>query len=219
MMHIKYSIVAACIAIALAGVGCDSARAGQQPFAGATGGTAGVGGTGGVGGMTGGTAGVGGAGGLGGMTAGAAGFAGMGGIGGTAGVAGMTGGTAGAGGVAGVGGVGGVGGMVGQTDAIPCEVDMVVIQSCHACHGAMTAFGAPASLVTLADFQRDYVAVSTKQLKGQSFKMYELARIRLNREMGTSPMPQGPPLAADKMMALNTWLMNGAPGGAACASP
>ena len=65
---------------------------------------------------------------------------------------------------------------------------------------------------------RDYVALSPKQLKAV-FKMYELARIRLNREMGTSPMPQGPPLAADKMTALNTWLMSGAPGGAVCASP
>ena len=96
---------------------------------------------------------------------------------------------------------------------------MVVVQACQTCHGPMMFFGAPMSLVTLADFQRDYVAVSTKQLKGQPFKMYELARIRLNRELGTSPMPQGPPLAADEMTALNTWLMNGAPGGAACASP
>ena len=122
-------------------------------------------------------------------------------------------------GAGGIGGTAGTGGMVAQTDAIPCEVNKVVIQSCHNCHGAMISFGAPMSLVTLADFQRDYVAVSTKQLKGLPFKMYELARIRLNRELGTSPMPQGPPLAADRMTALNTWLMSGAPGGASCASP
>jgi hypothetical protein len=106
--------------------------------------------------------------------------------------------------------------MVVAGDAIPCDVDAIVIQHCHLCHGAMPAFGAPQALVTLADFQRDYVALTTEQLKDQPFKMYELARIRINREMGTSLMPQGPPLSADKLMTLNTWLTNGAPAGAAC---
>jgi len=198
MDRVKILVAGAWFALALAGIGCESEDKEPiilRPIAGATGGTAGVG--------------VGGTGGVGGMTGGAAGFAGMGGTGGVGGTAG----TAGAGGVA---GAAGAGGMVAQGDAIPCDVNAIVVQHCHLCHGPMVSFGAPMSLVTLADFQRDYVALTTAQLKDQPFKMYELSRIRLNREMGTSPMPQGPPLAADKLMTLNTWLMNGAPGGAAC---
>jgi hypothetical protein len=72
------------------------------------------------------------------------------------------------------------------------------------------------ALTTLADFQRDYTARSTTQLVGRTFKMYELARIRINREMGTTPMPQGVALASDEMTTLNSWLMSGAPAGTAC---
>lgn len=234
MSHAKRWVVSACIAFALAGVGCDSGASSTQSLAGAGGGTAGAGGTAGLGGASGGavggSGGAGGTGGLGGMTAGAAGFASTGGLGGAGGGPGGVGGAAGAGtagtagmagagGVAGVAGSGGAGGMVVQTDAIPCEVAMVVIEACHRCHGAMKAFGAPMSLATLADFQRDYAVVTTKQLVGRSLEMYELARIRINREMGTSPMPQGPPLTAEELTLLNTWLTNGAPGGAACPAP
>jgi len=127
--------------------------------------------------------------------------------------AGMTGGTAGTG----LAGASGVGGDVVHGNAMPCEVETVVQQQCQTCHGATPIFGAPMALTTLADFQRDYAVVSTKELMGRTFKMYDLARIRLNREMGTQPMPQGAPLAADKMTTLNTWLASGAPGGTACA--
>jgi hypothetical protein len=227
MIHVRFVIAGACVALAL-GVGCESANDEpiiEQPFAGATGGTAGVGGSGGLGdvglgGMTGGTAGVGASGGLGGTTGGAAGVS-VGGIGGAGGVGSMTDAMAGVGGVGGAGGVGGVGGaggMVEQTIGIPCEVDTVVMNACHRCHGTDLHFGAPMALVTLDDFQRDYVAVSTKPLQGWPFKMYELARIRINREMGTSLMPQGPPLSDEDKATLNTWLVNGAPEGAACAS-
>jgi hypothetical protein len=126
---------------------------------------------------------------------------------------GMTGGTAGTG----LAGASGVGGDVPHGTAMPCEVETVVQQKCQTCHGATPAFGAPMALTTVADFQRDYTAITTTQLAGQTFKMYDLARIRLNREMGTSPMPQGPPLAIDTMNTLNTWLTSGAPGGTACA--
>jgi len=100
--------------------------------------------------------------------------------------------------------------------AMPCEVDAVIQARCHTCHGAQPIGGAPMALTTLADFQRDYTARSTTQLAGRTFKMYELARIRINREMGTTPMPQGVALASDEMTTLNSWLMSGAPAGAAC---
>lgn len=159
---------------------------------------------GGSSGMTGGSAGM--SGGSAGVTGGTAGM--------TGGTAGMTGGTAGIGGTAGTAGSSGVG---GPGDAIPCEVDTVIMEACHRCHDTALMFGAPVALATLADFQRDYVALTTKELKGQNFKVYELARIRINREMGTSPMPQGPPLTAEEKALLNTWLTTGAPGGTGCA--
>jgi hypothetical protein len=54
---------------------------------------------------------------------------------------------------------------------------MVVKTGCQTCHGAMPIGGAPMSLLSLADFQRDYTAKTTKQLIGQTMKMYELARM------------------------------------------
>jgi hypothetical protein len=101
---------------------------------------------------------------------------------------------------------------------MPCAVDMVVKTGCQTCHGATPIAGAPMSLLSLADFQRDYTAKTTKQMVGQTMKMYELARIRVNREMGTTAMPQGTPLAMDAFTVLNHWLTSGAPSGTACGS-
>jgi hypothetical protein len=123
-------------------------------------------------------------------------------------------GTSGIGGNAGTSGVG----SVAHANAMPCDVATVVQTHCGTCHGATTQFGAPVSLTTLADFQRDYPVATTTQLAGRTMKMYELARIRVLREMGTLPMPQGAPLAANDLTMLSTWLGNGAPAGIACAS-
>jgi hypothetical protein len=100
--------------------------------------------------------------------------------------------------------------------AMPCDVSTVVKSSCQTCHGATPLGGAPMSLLTVADFTRDYVAKTTKPLMGQTFKMYELARIRINGEMGTTPMPQGRELAAEDKSTLNNWLTAMAPVGMAC---
>jgi hypothetical protein len=102
------------------------------------------------------------------------------------------------------------------TGVMPCAVDRVVETGCQTCHGATPIGGAPMSLLSLADFQRDYTAKTTKQLSGQTMRMYELARIRINREMGTSPMPQGAPLSMDAFTTLDGWLSSGAPAGSAC---
>jgi hypothetical protein len=114
------------------------------------------------------------------------------------------------------GGAGSGGAAVPGGGAMPCEIDTVIQARCHTCHGAQLIGGAPMALTTLADFQRDYTVRSTPQLAGRTFKMYELARIRINREMGTTPMPQGTALAADELTMLNSWLMSGAPAGTAC---
>jgi hypothetical protein len=129
----------------------------------------------------------------------------------TAGTFGGAGGASGAG----VSGAGGTGTVVPGT--MPCEVQTVVQGHCQSCHGASPVGGAPMQLLTVGDFQRDYTALSTTQLVGQTFKMYDLARIRMNREMGTMPMPQGSVLTPAQLTMMNSWLMSGAPAGNACA--
>ena len=112
----------------------------------------------------------------------------------------------------------GTGATAAPGGAMPCEVAEIVKDRCHTCHGATPIGGAPMGLTTLADFQREYTALTTTQLAGRTFKMYELARIRVNREQGTMPMPQGVALAADELTTLDTWLSSGAPAGAACST-
>jgi hypothetical protein len=117
-------------------------------------------------------------------------------------------------------GAAGNGGAVGPGNgtAMPCEIQTVVTARCGTCHGATPIGGSPTSLLTLADFQKDYTAVTTTQLVGKSFKMYELAKIRINKEMGTTGMPQGTPLMDAEKTMLTSWLSSGAPAGTACSS-
>jgi hypothetical protein len=116
----------------------------------------------------------------------------------------------------------GVTAMPGSTapvaGAVPCDVDTVVKSRCQTCHGATPIGGAPMSLVTLADFKSDHVVRTTKPLMGQTVKVYELARIRINGEMNTPKMPQGASLVPADFMVLNAWLAAGAQAGAACPS-
>jgi hypothetical protein len=123
------------------------------------------------------------------------------------------GGPAGAGGtpVAGTGGVPAGG-------ALPCNVETVVASRCQNCHGAALIGGAPMPLLTHADFHRDYAVATTPQLAGQTMKLYDLVRIRINREQGTTPMPQGAPMAEGELAALNQWIAAGAPAGLGCGS-
>ncbi len=114
--------------------------------------------------------------------------------------------------------VGSAGGGDDVGGAVPCAVDSVVKSRCQTCHGSTPIGGAPLSLVTLGDFQKDYTVKSTSQLLGQTMKVYELVRIRVNKEQGTLPMPQGMPLVPTDQATLNAWLMGGAQAGAACAA-
>jgi hypothetical protein len=104
------------------------------------------------------------------------------------------------------------------TGSIPCAADMVVKSRCTSCHGATPIGGAPMSLVTLADFQRDYEVKTTQPVLGQTIKVYELSRIRINAEMGTPRMPEGGQLAAPDLATMNDWLGAGAPAGNACSA-
>ena len=112
----------------------------------------------------------------------------------------------------------GAAGSVGSTGGtLPCDVDSVVKSRCQTCHGATPIGGAPMPLVTLADFGKDYTVKSTPQLLGQTMKVHEIVRIRVNKEQGTLPMPQGMPLSPADLGLLDTWLAGGAQAGTACA--
>ena len=101
---------------------------------------------------------------------------------------------------------------------LPCEIDNIVKARCHTCHGARPIGGAPMSLMTAGDFQQDYTVKSTQQLMGQTMKLAQLVRIRLNGEMGTMRMPQGNQLPPADLALMNQWLNAGAPAGGPCGS-
>jgi len=101
---------------------------------------------------------------------------------------------------------------------MPCELDNIVKAKCQFCHGAKPIGGAPMSLLTASDFQRDYTVKTTPQLMGQTLKLAQLARIRLNGEMGTQKMPQSGSLQPAELALMNEWLNQGAPAGGPCGS-
>ena len=114
---------------------------------------------------------------------------------------------------------GGISSMPVVGGALPCVVAATVKTSCGTCHGATPIGGAPMSLLSLADFQREYTVKTTTELLGSTMKMHQLVKIRLNREMNTKPMPQGSPLDPMKLADMNTWLVGGALAGAVCEVP
>ena len=123
---------------------------------------------------------------------------------------------AGSGGSSGGAGVGGASGGSGASGtALPCDVASVVASRCQTCHGVNRLGGAPISLMTVEDFQKDYAVATTTPLLGQTMKVHELARIRINAQMGTTPMPQGGALPATELSALDAWLGAGATSAAA----
>src|SRR5690242_20569463 len=102
-------------------------------------------------------------------------------------------GAVGAGATPGAGNTGNTGSTV--MGALPCAVDTLVKAKCQTCHGASPIGGAPMSLVTEADFQQNYTVHTTTGMMGQTIKLYQLAKIRINGANGTMKMPQGNPLS------------------------
>jgi mono/diheme cytochrome c family protein len=97
-----------------------------------------------------------------------------------------------------------VGGPKGN-EGIPCDVAAVLASNCAMCHGAKAAFGAPMSLVTLADFQAEATTGA---------KMVDAVDTRINE---SDPRKAMPPSTAMKLTSaqrstLNKWLTAGAPG-------
>jgi hypothetical protein len=113
------------------------------------------------------------------------------------------------------GATGGSGGGTAWTQAtgtpLPCDVSRAVIDSCQGCHGATPIGGAPMPLVTHEDFARDYTAQTTPSAVGQSFKVHQLARMRLND--ASAPMPPGRNITQTDFEVIDAWLASGAPAG------
>lgn len=88
---------------------------------------------------------------------------------------------------------------------VPCDVAAVLRSNCATCHGAEPAFGAPASLVTLADFQK-------KSTKGTA--LLDAVGARINESDPTKAMPPstGTKLTSAQLRTLNAWLDGGAKG-------
>jgi hypothetical protein len=91
--------------------------------------------------------------------------------------------------------------------SVPCAVEEILHRACGNCHGATPAFGAPTSLVTMADLQR-------QSLTNPSVKMWEEVKRRINLPadtVGRMPQKPNPPLAAADLAALNGWFDSGLP--------
>ncbi|MDB4991371.1 MAG: hypothetical protein JWN04_6549, partial [Myxococcaceae bacterium] len=88
---------------------------------------------------------------------------------------------------------------------LPCDVKPIIESKCSLCHGDPTAFSAPMSLVTAADFQ------ATAQDKRA---MYANVHDKINETTPSLKMPPSTndPLSDDELNTLNTWLAQGAPG-------
>ena len=89
---------------------------------------------------------------------------------------------------------------------LPCDVDAVLAKRCQSCHGTSPSFGAPMSLVTLAD-------LTAPSMRDPSKKVFERVALRIHDDR--SPMPQAPiaRLDAAETKVLDDWAAAGAPSG------
>jgi hypothetical protein len=135
-------------------------------------------------------------------------------------VAENTQGSGGAGSASGSGGMGGSGtismgtggsGPAGASGALPCDVASVVTTKCQTCHGTNPLFGAPMSLVTLADFQ-------AAPKSGAAAHVYQVAATRIHNAANPMPPKGQPTLTSAELATMDSWLAAAAPAGSASCS-
>ena len=123
-------------------------------------------------------------------------------------------GTGGAGTDTGTGGTSSVGPVDSMHGTpLPCGVSKVVAANCGSCHGATPMGGAPMPLVTYEDFQSQHTVQFYMPLKGQTLKVADIVKQRINDK--ASPMPPGGNMPTADLDMLNTWLDAGAAAGTA----
>ena len=93
---------------------------------------------------------------------------------------------------------------------IPCDVQNVVANNCHTCHGA-TPVGGAVRLVTYEDFHKPSPFYGPTKLMDTTKQIYEVAKIRINN----GEMPQNKTMAPADLTMLDTWLGAGALAGTA----
>jgi hypothetical protein len=87
---------------------------------------------------------------------------------------------------------------------IPCGAAAALRDRCQGCHSAMPTLGAPMALVTWDDLQKPSPSDPGKTT-------WQVAHARLMDEMRPMPPPPFPPLQAEEVRALDSWLEAGAP--------
>ncbi len=97
------------------------------------------------------------------------------------------------------------------TGELPCDVATTLASRCGSCHGAKPAFGAPMSLVTLADLHRPAVTAPGRRVR-------ELLVERIASDARPMPPPPNARLTDDERRVLTDWATRGATSGAACAA-
>lgn len=102
------------------------------------------------------------------------------------------------------------GGSQASSSDLPCDVKAIMDAHCATCHGKTTAFGAPMSLVSAADFRASIP-------KGTG-KVGERVLVRIKDDALPMPPPPNPRLSAADQATLANWIGAGAPAGS-CASP
>lgn len=103
----------------------------------------------------------------------------------------------------------GTGGTMGlEGTPVPCDVQNVVANNCHTCHGA-TPIGGAVRLVTHEDWHQPSPHYGPTKLGDATTLVHEVAKIRINN----GEMPQNKTMAPDDLVMLDTWLAGGAVAG------
>lgn len=96
------------------------------------------------------------------------------------------------------------GGGTGAGQSLPCDVDAVLGAHCRSCHGAVTAYGAPESLVTYGD-------LTAPAKEDPSKPVYALVQARVHASSNPMPPPPASPLSPGDLATLDAWVAAGAP--------
>jgi copper type II ascorbate-dependent monooxygenase-like protein len=95
---------------------------------------------------------------------------------------------------------------------LPCGVADALRNRCQQCHAAEPVLGAPMALTAWDDLQKPSPSDPNKLV-------WEAVQDRMRDEMRPMPPPPFPPLEAEEVRALDSWLSDGAPQSSATCGP